>query len=151
MMARPTRNNNSSTILEAAFQWPDGELENWRTEYIKQPETLFMSPSPDPSTTTWTPTARLPSCNFQLQIPSPQFPPTPAALGSMLSPTPSSSPLDPSIMKRSVNNHSLRCVPPRATSIIALSSARLSDTRCPSAWDDLSVLIPTIKETLQVR
>lgn len=149
-MAWSTRN---SIIPDSSFPWSDGELENWRTEYLKQPETLFMSPSPDPSTITRTPTARPPSYNYQQQLPSnqlpsAQFPSTPVALGTMLSPTPSSSYLDPSTIKRSISNHSPRSVPTQATATV-LSPASLYDVRCPSPWDDLPVSTPIIKETLQ--
>lgn len=156
MMAWPTRNNNS-IIPESAFPWTNAESENWRTEYLKQPETLFMPPSPDSSTMSRPPTARPPSYNYQLQLPSApvpytqfpstEFPSTPIALGTMLSPTPSSSYLDPSTFKRSINNHSPRSVPTQATNTV-LSPASLYDTRCPSPWDDLPVSTPIIKETL---
>lgn len=148
MMAWPTRNNNS-TISEAAFQWTDAELENWRTEHLKQPETFLLSPSPDPSTTARTPTARPLSYNYQFQLPSTQFPSMPVALGAMLSPTPSSSYLGPSTIKRSINNHSPRSVPTHATHT-APSPASLYDARCPSPWDDLPVSTPIIKETFQL-
>jgi hypothetical protein len=143
----------SSIIPESPFPWSDGELENWRTEYLKQPETLFISPSPDPSTTTRTLTARPPSYNYELQLPSnqlpsAQFPSMPVALGTMLSPTPSPSYLDPSNIKRSISNHSPRSVPTQATATV-LSPASLYDARCPSPWDDLPVSTPIIKETLQ--
>ncbi|KAJ5472943.1 hypothetical protein N7530_006944 [Penicillium desertorum] len=150
MMAWLTRN---SIIPESPFLWSDGELENWRTEHLKQPETLFMSPSPDPSTTTRTLTARPHSYHYELQLPSnqlpsAQFPSTPVALGTMLSPTPSPSYLDPSTIKRSISNHSPRSVPTQATATV-LSPASLYDARCPSPWDDLPVSTPIIKETLQ--
>ncbi|CAI7598482.1 unnamed protein product [Penicillium viridicatum] len=148
MMAWPTRNNNSS-MSEAAFQWSDAELENWRTEHLKRPETLLLSPSPDPSTTTRTPTGRPLSYNYQFQLPSTQFPSTQVVLGAMLSPTPSSSYLDPSTIKRSIHNHSPRSVPTQAAHTVP-SPASLYDARCPSPWDDLPVSTPIIKETLQL-
>ncbi|OQD69593.1 hypothetical protein PENPOL_c002G05288 [Penicillium polonicum] len=148
MMAWPTRNTNS-TISEAAFQWSDAELENWRTEHLKRPETLLLSPSPDPSTTTRTPTARPLSYNYQFQLPSTQFPSTQVVLGAMLSPTPSSSYIDPSTIKRSIHNHSPRSVPTQAAHTVP-SPASLYDARCPSPWDDLPVSTPIMKETLQL-
>lgn len=148
MMAWPTRNNNS-TISEAAFQWSDAELDNWRTEHLKQPETLLLSPSPDPSTAARTPTARPLSYNYPFQLPSTQFPSMPVALGAMLSPTPSSSYLGPSTIKRSIHNHSQRSIPTQATHTV-LSPASLYDARCPSPWDDLPVSTPIINETLQL-
>ncbi|KAJ5510368.1 Zinc finger C2H2 [Penicillium expansum] len=148
MMAWPTRKNNNSTIPESAFQWSDGESGHWKAKNLRQPETLFMSPSPDPSITTRTPIARPPSYNYQLQIPSAQLPSTPVALGAVLSPPHLSSYLHPSTIKHSINNHSPRSVLPQAINT-ALSPASLYDTRCPSPWDDLPVSTPIIKETLQ--
>ncbi|KGO75320.1 hypothetical protein PITC_001740 [Penicillium italicum] len=148
-MAWPTRNNKYySTIPESAFQWSDGESGNWRTGYPKQPETLFMSPSPDPSITTQPPTARPPPYNYQFQVPSSQFRPTPVALGSTLSPPPLSSHLDTNTIKHSINSHSPGYVPLQATNT-ALSPASIYDTRCPSPWDDLPVSAPIMKEKLQ--
>lgn len=147
-MAWPTR-NNKSIISEAAFQWSDAELDNWRTEHLKNPETLLLSPSPDPSTAARTPTARPLSYNYQFQLPSTQFPSTPVAPGAMLSPTPSSLYLDPGAIKRSVNNHSPRSVPTQATHT-APSPASLYDVGCSSPWDDLPVSTPIIKETPQL-
>ncbi|CAI7577822.1 unnamed protein product [Penicillium glandicola] len=152
-MAWPTRNNNS-TVPEPACMWSNAELENWRTQHLKQPEHLFMSPSPDPSTTMMTPAARPPSYDYQLQIPSAQlpstqFPSTPVAFGAMLSPTPSSPYLDPGTIKRSINSHSPVSARTYATGT-ALSPASLYDIRCPSPWDDLPVSTPIIQETLQL-
>ncbi|CAG8898997.1 unnamed protein product [Penicillium egyptiacum] len=146
MMAWST---HDSTIPESTFPWSDIELGDWRTEYLKQPDTLFMSPSPDPSTTARTPTAQPPLYNYQLQLPSSQLPSTPVALGTMLSPALSSSYLEPSTVKRSTSNHSPRSVPTKATATI-LSPASLYDARCPSPWDDLPVSTPRIQETLQL-
>lgn len=147
-MAWPTRKNNNSTIPESAFQWSDGESGHWKAKNLRQPETLFMSPSPDPSITTRTTIARPPSYNYQLQIPSAQLPSTPVALGAVLSPPHLSSYLHPSTIKHSINNHSPRSILPQAINT-ALSPASLYDTRCPSPWDDLPVSTPIIKETLQ--
>lgn len=146
-MAWPPRNNNP-TISEAAFQWSDAEFEIWKTEHLKQPETLLMSPSPDPSTAARTPITRPLSYNYLFQLPPTQLPSTPVALGSTLSPTPSSSYLDPSTIKRPIHNHT-RSVPTQATHTVP-SPASLYDARCPSPWDDLPVSTPIIKETLQL-
>ncbi|KAJ5428296.1 hypothetical protein N7445_009750 [Penicillium cf. griseofulvum] len=138
-MAWSTRNNPS--IPEAAFAWPNTELENWSTEYLnlKQPEALFMPPSPAF-------TARPPSYNYQ-QFPSSQFPSTPVALGAMQSPTPSSY-LDPSTIKQPITNYSPRPVPaPAIGTVPALSPASLYDAGCPSPGDDHPESTPMIIET----
>ncbi|KAJ5372572.1 hypothetical protein N7517_004578 [Penicillium concentricum] len=149
-MAWSTRNN--STIPEAALPWSNVELENWSTEYLhlKQPEALFIPPSSGLSITTRMPTARPLPHNYQLQLPSTQFPSTPVAFGTMLSPTPSSSYLDTGTIKQPINNYSPRSIPAPAIGIVpALSPASNYDAGCPSPWDDLPVSTPIIQETLE--
>ncbi|KAJ5970681.1 uncharacterized protein N7479_000599 [Penicillium vulpinum] len=146
MMAWQTRNNNS-TIPEAAC-WYHAELEASSTEFLNlnRPETSLMSPSPDFSTITRIATAQPPSYNCQLQPPS-----TPAAFGAMLLPLhPFASYLDPSTIKRSIDNLSPRSVPtPALGAVPVLSPASPYDAGCPSPWDDLPVSTPIIKETPQ--
>ncbi|OQE37437.1 hypothetical protein PENCOP_c010G06795 [Penicillium coprophilum] len=150
MMACSTR--CTPTIPEAGFPWSNAELGNWSPDRLdlKQPETLFMSPSPGLSTTARTPVTRPLAYNYPLQLPSTQFPSTPVSLGTMLSPTPSSSYLDPGTIKHPINNHSPRSVPaPALGTVPALSPASNYDTGCPSPWDDLPVSTPIIQETLE--
>ncbi|KXG46059.1 uncharacterized protein PGRI_049150 [Penicillium griseofulvum] len=121
---------------EAAFSWPNPELENWSTEYLnfKQSEALFRPHSPAY-------TARYPSYNYQ-QFPSSQFPSTPVPFGTVMSPTPSSY-LDPTTMKQSIDNPSPRSVPtPAIGTGPALSPASLYGARCPSPWDEPPVSTP---------
>ncbi|KAJ5154536.1 uncharacterized protein N7500_009975 [Penicillium coprophilum] len=150
MMAWSTR--NTPITPEAGFPWSNAELENWSPDHLhlKQPEALFMPRSPALSITARTPVTRPLAYNYQLQLPFTQSPSTPTALGAMLSPTPSSSYLDPGTIKHSVNNHSPRSVPaPALGTVPALSPASNYDTGYSSSWDDLPVSTPIIQETLE--
>lgn len=136
-MAWPTRNTPN---IPAHYPWTYAELENWRAEYFKQPEPLLMTPSPDPSASARTPTGRLHSYNYQMQLPT-----TPIGLGAMLSPTPSSSYLDPGAIKRPINHQSLRSVPHQDPGAMH-SPASLSDPRCLSPWMELPTSPPVMRE-----
>ncbi|KAJ5455075.1 hypothetical protein N7475_010196, partial [Penicillium sp. IBT 31633x] len=137
IMAWPTRNTPN---IPAHYPWTYAELENWRAEYFKQPEPLLMTPSPDPSASARTPTGRLHSYNYQMQLPT-----TPIGLGAMLSPTPSSSYLDPGAIKRPINHQSLRSVPHQDPGAMH-SPASLSDPRCLSPWMELPTSPPVMRE-----
>ncbi|KAJ5816427.1 hypothetical protein N7447_008660 [Penicillium robsamsonii] len=150
MMAWSTRNN--STIPGAEFPWPNAELENWSTEYLnlKQPEALFIPPSPSPLINAKTLTAGPSSYSYPLRLSSMQYPSTPVALRAMTSPTPSLSYLDPGTIRQPINNHSPRAVPaPAICTVPALSPESLYDPGYPSPWDDLPVSTPIIRETLE--
>ncbi|KAJ5780507.1 hypothetical protein N7457_005667 [Penicillium paradoxum] len=141
-MAWPARNNTRG-IPEVAAAWSYADLENLRTEYLKQPENISMTPSPDPLNAARTLTAQPHPYNYQFPLPS-----TPVALSTMLSPTPSSSYLDPSTAKRSINPQSPRSVPHQPIAAIH-SPASLYDPGYPSPWTEMAVSPPVAKEMPQ--
>jgi hypothetical protein len=96
-MERPTPNNNLENT-----PWSNPELDSWRSDVLRQFESFFVTPSPEPlATPRSVPAVGDPSYNYQLQFPAMPvartFVPPPTSVPSVyLSPSTFPRPIDQS-------------------------------------------------------
>ena len=128
-MEWPTHNQDDNFRTPGTvYPWSTIDLENWRTDFFKQSQALYMSPSPDPPTIASSSTAT--SYTHTLQLPS-----SPESLGT--APSPGLIYSDPSNIKESIKGNDSETFSPRRNGA-AISSAASRELEYSSPWADLA-------------
>jgi hypothetical protein len=136
-MAWPTHNpNDNFRNPESGHNWSTIDLDGWRTDFFKQSQALYLSPSPEPPTITSSSTAT--SYTHELQLPS-----TPDSLGRVASP--SLAYLDQCGTYESTKEIDLEPFLLQQNDA-AITPARSCEPLYPSLWNDL-VAIPRHNST----